>query len=240
MNERSARISLLRGGVHDFTLIELLVVIAIVSILASLLLPALSSAKAAAKAISCASNEKQLGVLLINYSEDSSGYCPNDAYTTWKLVAGNNINQPSPKGIYLCPAQDTVAGANSYWTNYALTLNSFNPAELHGGIFYTNYVGASIVGSGTSRYLKLLPQSITCVERGCGAVEVWSWLVPGVNCMTVNPASTGVYHFTYDDPTWGHQTFFVNHNATGNFLFADCHVQKYTSSMYVDSNYIPK
>lgn len=55
-----------------FTLVELLVVVAIVSILAALLLPALKGAKEKANPIKCMSNLRQIGPVMLLYTED----CP--------------------------------------------------------------------------------------------------------------------------------------------------------------------
>jgi prepilin-type N-terminal cleavage/methylation domain-containing protein len=69
--------SLQKASFRAFTLIELLVVIAIIAILAALLLPALAKAKIKAQASTCISNQKQLMLAWIMYTDDNQGLIIN-------------------------------------------------------------------------------------------------------------------------------------------------------------------
>ena len=66
-----------KNNSYSFTLIELLVVIAIIAILAALLMPALQGARESARAVGCASNMRQLGIILLTYTLDAQDRFPN-------------------------------------------------------------------------------------------------------------------------------------------------------------------
>ncbi len=63
-----------------FTLIELLVVIAIIAILAAILFPVFARARENARRASCQSNMKQIGLGLLQYSQDYDEMQPRTAF----------------------------------------------------------------------------------------------------------------------------------------------------------------
>ncbi|MDQ3814840.1 MAG: DUF1559 domain-containing protein, partial [Armatimonadota bacterium] len=63
-----------------FTLIELLVVIAIIALLAAILFPVFARAREQARKTSCLSNLKQIGLALMQYTQDYDETCPQTTY----------------------------------------------------------------------------------------------------------------------------------------------------------------
>jgi len=78
-----------------FTLIELLVVVAIIAVLIALLLPALAKARDSAKAAQCLSNQRQIGLAILQYAHDWNNYIPGlyDATQSpyWKRMWHTNL-----------------------------------------------------------------------------------------------------------------------------------------------------
>ncbi len=80
---------------QGFTLIELLVVIAIIAILAAILFPVFAKAREKARQITCASNLKQVGLALLQYSQDYDEVMCNHWYgNAWLRGA-----RTSPDGV---------------------------------------------------------------------------------------------------------------------------------------------
>src|SRR5204863_5451105 len=63
-----------------FTLIELLVVIAIIAILAAILFPVFAQAREKARAITCVSNQKEIGLAVMMYVQDYDETYPVSEY----------------------------------------------------------------------------------------------------------------------------------------------------------------
>ncbi|MES2460663.1 MAG: DUF1559 domain-containing protein [Armatimonadota bacterium] len=105
---------------RGFTLIELLVVIAIIAILAAILFPVFAQAREKARQSSCLSNEKQIGLGLMQYQQDNDETYPqayyyknntgttnggsSGGYVHWSVLLNPYVKN---EGIYLCPSDQT-------------------------------------------------------------------------------------------------------------------------------------
>ena len=88
-----------------FTLIELLVVIAIIAILAAILFPVFARARENARRSSCMSNMKQLGLGVLQYTQDYDEKYPSGTNgTRGRGWAGQIFPYVKSAQIYVCPS----------------------------------------------------------------------------------------------------------------------------------------
>lgn len=106
-----------RANRHAFTLIELLVVIAIIAILAAILFPVFAQAREKARQTSCLSNQKQLALAVLMYSQDydellpmAFGYDPGVGGWGWNF----RLPVPSSWGI---PINARTNASYGCWLN---------------------------------------------------------------------------------------------------------------------------
>jgi len=90
---------------NGFTLIELLVVIGIIAVLAALLFPVFMHVREKGQQTVCLSNERQLGVAFLLYTQDNDEYVPlgRDAW------AAEIYPYLKAVDVFHCPSDNTSA-----------------------------------------------------------------------------------------------------------------------------------
>ncbi len=92
---------------RGFTLIELLVVIAIIAILAAILFPVFAKAREKARQSSCQSNLKQLGLAVLQYTQDFDERLPSgdcQFWRNWDIFCEPYLKNQQ---IYQCPSHSS-------------------------------------------------------------------------------------------------------------------------------------
>ena len=205
-----------RKATKAFTLIELLVVVAIIAILAAILFPVFARARENARRSSCQSNLKQIGLGVIQYTQDYDEKFP--------IYHGGNsggaqdgffaIIQPYLKStqIYQCPSE--TFPANSDPTTNGYTDYSFN--------LLLGWSGAEAptahdnVRSFSTASLTQSVLSVMVIDSSSGNPDRWETGCSGTNCTTAGFANN----------LGGAQ----RHLETQNVLLCDGHVKAYKGS----------
>lgn len=136
-----------------FTLIELLVVIAIIAILASILFPVFAQAREDARKTTCLSNEKQISLAFIMYTQDYDEEYPNTddpmlfagEHWRWPIMSYLDIGQKRKPGsfsaesgvpsVLVCPS-DTVSGTSFDNTSYDYSAAFYHSPQQISGMHF--------------------------------------------------------------------------------------------------------
>jgi prepilin-type N-terminal cleavage/methylation domain-containing protein/prepilin-type processing-associated H-X9-DG protein len=104
-----------------FTLIELLVVIAIISILAAILFPAFAQAREKARQTTCISNNKQVGTMIMMYTQDYDEQMPSGTYQKGLGWIGQSYSYMKNAQVFKCmdDSTQTFAATGTSFARYA-------------------------------------------------------------------------------------------------------------------------
>ncbi len=147
----------MKKTVKGFTLIELLVVIAIISILAAILFPVFARARENARRSSCMSNLKQIGLGMMQYTQDFDEIFP-PAFA-WNNPAGTpselDTNPGKPSGAFQMNSASTI-GHYRTWMDatfpYVKSVQIYRCPSVTDDVRAHYGYNAAFGGYGTSRW----------------------------------------------------------------------------------------
>ena len=207
--------------VGGFTLIELLVVIAIIAILAAILFPVFARARENARRASCSSNLKQIGLGIMQYTQDYDERYPMRYYggaggrqqaNSWRRTT---LPYTKSTQLFSCPSNaQNVNDANDS-TQPNMTSAGFNFAS--DPRFKRSYaINGTTNAGGTPPSEYNRAEALAAVPDTAQTILVseYSYLDAHVGF--------GEYAGQYFQENW---YGFAGHLGTANFLFCDGHVK---------------
>ena len=200
-----------------FTLIELLVVIAIIAILAAILFPAFAKAREAARRSSCSSNMKQMGIAIMQYSQEYDEKLPAGLNDDTPQLAWAAVIQPYVKStkLFACPS-NTKSGTFMDKTNNTIPFSYFANG--------TNAIAGDMGGRSP------LNENPNATNGFGGGAALSSLVSPSQLILIYESVGGNTYPIQYGfanlQASSGSYSYdFTNHLQASNYLFADGHVK---------------
>ncbi len=223
-----------------FTLIELLVVIAIIAILAAILFPVFARARENARRASCMSNLKQVGLTMMQYTQDYDERYPYGVPANWKGIGWAGMIYPYAKSaqVFVCPDDDNpgnvALGTRAVSYAFAQQLADTNLAQ-------TNEVARQVMFTevgylGNVNYTSPTEAGDYNSPADFGDNLIWRRANGSSQCCTTQ--ENGKYQTTrtgqFPDVTAGNGNArpenLPRHFDGANYLLADGHVKWFRSS----------
>jgi prepilin-type N-terminal cleavage/methylation domain-containing protein/prepilin-type processing-associated H-X9-DG protein len=219
---------------RGFTLIELLVVIAIIAILAAILFPVFAKAREKARQISCASNEKQIGLAIIQYTQDNNEIMPIFATfdgtnkVSWAIGVQPYIKSTQ---LFKCPSNSNTnfvdsgdgttpnpAGGNypMILADYMCNVNGYDRND--GNACPQGVTQDSWNPSNPGGQVNGLSPFSGANTPGIALAQIQS----PATTIAVFEATSGFANFDYSS---NNLAMYAGHTGQSNFLFTDGHVK---------------
>ena len=206
-----------------FTLIELLVVIAIIAILAAILFPVFARARENARRSSCQSNLKQMGLGILQYTQDYDETMPKGRswVTATTYVSWQSAVQPYVKStqLFKCPSNTSTGSITSAGIpvpqSYVAVggndnISSSSPEQ---GMI-TRWGGRVAFAHSTAGNPTAVPPT-----------TLSQFETPATTIMVGEHESRAEPEYFVNGTVAANAFDFTNHLGTTNFLFADGHVK---------------
>jgi prepilin-type N-terminal cleavage/methylation domain-containing protein/prepilin-type processing-associated H-X9-DG protein len=218
---------------RGFTLIELLVVIAIIAILAAILFPVFAKVREKARQISCLSNEKQIGLATLEYTQDYDETMPYGAGAIYSGALGTPVGwagliYPYLKsvGVLVCP--DDSSGSP---VSYAMNAFMGVPGGGHANalpVFVAPsttvmYCEATNVISNDPSFYQFtaadIEQGYDVMSPATSGTQMWGW-----------PGNASIATGTLLNDTDPANTTAARHTLGSNYVLVDGHTKWYQPS----------